>query len=170
MLGSGIYLAFWNWNLFSLLRLNPSLQALKSSTEVELVDERIRCKTDPERWPIPTPTNVGSPRTDFSQLINCPEFVPRQTFNATNSGQYPNDILSANLMMLIHSVYPKPHIYWMLALWAVVSLCYTKIKLYLKSGAKRPLWHWVNYEHTVYFDSVFTNLLPQIFSWAANVD
>lgn len=79
--------------------LSRILKALKSSTEVELVDERIRCKTDPERWPIPTPTTVGSPRTDFSQLINCPEFVPRQTLNATNSSQYPNDILSANLMM-----------------------------------------------------------------------
>lgn len=65
------------------------IEALKSSTEVELVDERIRCKTDPERWPIPTPTNVGSPRTDFSQLINCPEFVPRQTLNATNSASSP---------------------------------------------------------------------------------
>lgn len=68
--------------------MNPVLQALKSSKEVELVDDRIRCKTDPERWPIPTPAIVGSPRTDFSQLINCPEFVPRQTLSSTNSGQY----------------------------------------------------------------------------------
>lgn len=63
-------------------------QALKSSKEVELVDDKIRCKTEPERWPIPTPTVVGSPRTDFSQLINCPEFVPRQTLSSSNSGQY----------------------------------------------------------------------------------
>uniref|UniRef100_A0A8C4INR1 La ribonucleoprotein 1B n=1 Tax=Dicentrarchus labrax TaxID=13489 RepID=A0A8C4INR1_DICLA len=61
------------------------MEALKSSKEVELVDNKVRCKSDPERWPIPSPTVVGSPRTDFSQLINCPEFVPRQTLN---SGQY----------------------------------------------------------------------------------
>lgn len=66
-----------------------SLQALKSSKEVELVDDKIRCKVDPERWPIPTPPIIGSPRTDFSQLINCPEFVPRQTLSSTNSGQRP---------------------------------------------------------------------------------
>lgn len=51
------------------------------------MDDKVRCKVDPERWPIPTPTIVGSPRTDFSQLINCPEFVPRQTLSSTNSGQ-----------------------------------------------------------------------------------
>lgn len=63
------------------------LQALKSSKEVELQDNKIRCKSEPERWPIPTPAVVGSPRTDFSQLINCPEFVPRQTLSSSNSGQ-----------------------------------------------------------------------------------
>lgn len=62
-------------------------QALKSSKEVELQDDKIRCKSEPERWPIPTPAVVGSPRTDFSQLINCPEFVPRQTLSSSNSGQ-----------------------------------------------------------------------------------
>uniref|UniRef100_A0A8C6LSX5 La ribonucleoprotein 1B n=1 Tax=Nothobranchius furzeri TaxID=105023 RepID=A0A8C6LSX5_NOTFU len=61
------------------------MEALKSSTEVELVDDRIRCKTEPERWPIPVPLVVGSPRTDFSQLINCPEFVPRQNLASTNT-------------------------------------------------------------------------------------
>lgn len=54
---------------------------------MELVDDKIRCKVDPERWPIPTPAIIGSPRTDFTQLINCPEFVPRQTLSYTNSGQ-----------------------------------------------------------------------------------
>lgn len=63
------------------------LQALKSSKEVEVVDNKVRCKTDPERWPIPAPHAVGSPRTDFSQLINCPEFVPRQTLSSSNSGE-----------------------------------------------------------------------------------
>ncbi|KAI3367390.1 hypothetical protein L3Q82_026251 [Scortum barcoo] len=65
------------------------MEALKSSKELEVVDERVRCKTDPERWPIPTPPIVGSPRTDFSQLINCPEFVPRQTLGSTNSALSP---------------------------------------------------------------------------------
>lgn len=54
---------------------------------MELADDKIRCKAEPERWPIPTPPIVGSPRTDFSQLINCPEFVPRQTLSSTNPGQ-----------------------------------------------------------------------------------
>uniref|UniRef100_A0A1A8EBM8 La ribonucleoprotein domain family, member 1B n=1 Tax=Nothobranchius kadleci TaxID=1051664 RepID=A0A1A8EBM8_NOTKA len=65
------------------------MEALKSSTEVELVDDRIRCKTEPERWPIPVPLVVGSPRTDFSQLINCPEFVPRQNLASTNTASSP---------------------------------------------------------------------------------
>ncbi|KAG7219881.1 hypothetical protein INR49_018785 [Caranx melampygus] len=68
--------------------INLIMEALKSSTEVELVDDRVRCKTDPERWPIAVPQVVGSPRTDFSQLINCPEFVPRQTLSSTNSGHF----------------------------------------------------------------------------------
>ncbi|MEQ2191043.1 La ribonucleoprotein domain member 1B, partial [Xenoophorus captivus] len=62
--------------------------ALKRSTEVELVDDKIRCKIEPDRWPIPAPPIVGSPRTDFSQLINCPEFVPRQNLNPINAGQF----------------------------------------------------------------------------------
>ncbi|KAJ7988821.1 hypothetical protein DPEC_G00313170 [Dallia pectoralis] len=62
--------------------VNLIVQALKNSTEVELIDEKVRCKIDPEHWPIPTPDVVGSPRTDFSQLINCPEFVPGQTFSS----------------------------------------------------------------------------------------
>lgn len=83
------YINTWMWESIFLLMLitAPALQALKSSTEVELVDDRVRCKTEPERWPIPVPPIVGSPRTDFSQLINCPEFVPRQTLSSTNSGQ-----------------------------------------------------------------------------------
>ncbi|XP_017295061.1 la-related protein 1B isoform X3 [Kryptolebias marmoratus] len=65
------------------------MEALKSSTEVELVDDKIRCKTEPERWPIPAPPVVGSPRTDFSQLINCPEFVPRQNLVSSNTASLP---------------------------------------------------------------------------------
>ena len=62
-------------------------QALANSTEVEVIDEKVRCKVDPERWPIPTPVTVGSPRTDFSQLIHCPEFVPGKVFIPLNTGE-----------------------------------------------------------------------------------
>ncbi|KAJ3589232.1 hypothetical protein NHX12_010078 [Muraenolepis orangiensis] len=52
------------------------VQALKDSKEVEIIDLKIRRKEDPEKWPLP---GLGmAAQTDFSQLINCPEFVPRQ--------------------------------------------------------------------------------------------
>ncbi|TSU37069.1 La-related protein 1B [Bagarius yarrelli] len=57
------------------------VEAVKSSDVVELVDERIRRKDDPERWPIPGPP-ANSTHTDFSQLIHCPEFIPGQTFTS----------------------------------------------------------------------------------------
>lgn len=53
-----------------------ALKALKDSKEVEVIDMKIRRKDDPGRWPLP---GLMAPNhTDFSQLINCPEFVPRQ--------------------------------------------------------------------------------------------
>uniref|UniRef100_A0A3Q3K875 HTH La-type RNA-binding domain-containing protein n=1 Tax=Monopterus albus TaxID=43700 RepID=A0A3Q3K875_MONAL len=55
------------------------LEALKDSKEVELIDMKIRRKVDPEKWPLPGLTMPNHTHTDFSQLINCPEFVPRQT-------------------------------------------------------------------------------------------
>ncbi|XP_053920387.1 la-related protein 1B isoform X3 [Cuculus canorus] len=58
------------------------LEALKDSTEVETVDQRIRKRVDPEKWPIPGPPSCSLPPTDFSQLIDCPEFVPGQTFGS----------------------------------------------------------------------------------------
>ncbi|XP_072611374.1 la-related protein 1B isoform X6 [Vulpes vulpes] len=60
--------------------LNLILEALKDSTEVEIVDEKMRKKIDPEKWPIPGPPPRSVPQTDFSQLIDCPEFVPGQAF------------------------------------------------------------------------------------------
>lgn len=47
-------------------------QALKDSTEVEVVDKKIRKKENPEKWPLP--------ETDFTRLLNCPEFIPGQTY------------------------------------------------------------------------------------------
>ncbi len=55
-------------------------QALKNSEVVELVDEQIRRKVEPEHWPISTPA------LDFSQLIHCPEFIPGQTFTSLSTG------------------------------------------------------------------------------------
>ncbi|KAM4809128.1 la-related protein 1B isoform 2-T2 [Rhinophrynus dorsalis] len=51
-------------------------KALKNSTEVEIVDQKIRKKVDPEKWPIPGAPAHDVPRTDFSRFINCPEFIP----------------------------------------------------------------------------------------------
>lgn len=58
--------------------LSLSVKALKDSKEVEVVDMKIRRKVDPEKWPLPGLAMPNQTHTDFSQLINCPEFVPRQ--------------------------------------------------------------------------------------------
>lgn len=62
--------------------LNLILEALKDSTEVEIVDEKMRKKIEPEKWPIPGPPPRNVPQTDFSQLIDCPEFIPGQAFGS----------------------------------------------------------------------------------------
>lgn len=54
------------------------MQALKDSKEVEIIDMKIRCQVEPDKWPLPGLGAPDQPQTDFSQLINCPEFVPRQ--------------------------------------------------------------------------------------------
>ncbi|KAG1971661.1 la-related protein 1B [Pimephales promelas] len=64
--------------------INLIKEAVKNSDVVELVDEKIRRKEEPEHWPIPGPP-LDSPRTDFSQLIHCPEFVPGQTFTSLST-------------------------------------------------------------------------------------
>nr|XP_008110243.1 PREDICTED: la-related protein 1B isoform X1 [Anolis carolinensis] len=62
--------------------VNLILEALKDSTEVEIVDHKMRKRMEPEKWPIPGPSSRNRPQTDFSQLINCPEFVPGQVFGS----------------------------------------------------------------------------------------
>lgn len=47
---------------------------------VEIVDQKIRRKEQPEKWALPGPPMADYTQTDFSQFINCPEFVPRQSF------------------------------------------------------------------------------------------
>lgn len=54
------------------------LQALKDSSVVEIVAEKVRRREEPGKWPLPGPPAVDHAQTDFSQLLNCPEFVPRQ--------------------------------------------------------------------------------------------
>ncbi|OPJ88062.1 la-related protein 1 [Patagioenas fasciata monilis] len=56
------------------------IKALKDSKVVEIVDEKIRRKEQPEKWALPGPPMADYTQTDFSQFINCPEFVPRQSF------------------------------------------------------------------------------------------
>uniref|UniRef100_A0A452RQN1 HTH La-type RNA-binding domain-containing protein n=1 Tax=Ursus americanus TaxID=9643 RepID=A0A452RQN1_URSAM len=69
--------------------LNLILEALKDSTEVEIVDEKMRKKIEPEKWPIPGPPPRTVPQTDFSQLIDCPEFVPGQAFCSHTGNNFP---------------------------------------------------------------------------------
>lgn len=52
-------------------------QALKGSKEVEIIDMKIRRIEDPAKWPLPGLALPDHSATDFSQFINCPEFVPR---------------------------------------------------------------------------------------------
>ncbi|XP_013919095.1 PREDICTED: la-related protein 1B isoform X1 [Thamnophis sirtalis] len=62
--------------------VNLILEALKDSTEIEIVDQKMRKRIEPEKWPIPGPSPRSLPHTDFSQLINCPEFIPGQIFGS----------------------------------------------------------------------------------------
>ncbi|KAM9451357.1 la-related protein 1 isoform 2-T2 [Clarias gariepinus] len=61
-------------------------EALKDSKEVEIIDMKIRCKEDPEKWPLPGFTLSEHTHTDFSQLIHCPEFIPRTTGDTPLTG------------------------------------------------------------------------------------
>lgn len=54
---------------------------------VEIVDEKVRRREEPEKWPLPGPPIVDYSQTDFSQLLNCPEFVPRQHYQK-ETGRY----------------------------------------------------------------------------------
>lgn len=58
---------------------------------MEIVDEKVRRREEPEKWPLPGPPIVDYSQTDFSQLLNCPEFVPRQHYQK-ETGRYPTGI------------------------------------------------------------------------------
>ncbi|KAG8453892.1 hypothetical protein GDO86_000496 [Hymenochirus boettgeri] len=64
-------------------------EALKDSTEVEILDQKIRKKVNPEKWPIPGVLSCQLARTDFSKFVNCPEFIPRSKLDSC-SGSVPN--------------------------------------------------------------------------------
>ncbi|XP_040274371.1 la-related protein 1B [Bufo bufo] len=64
-------------------------EALKNSTEVEIVDQKIRKKVDPEKWPIPAAPAQELKHTDFSRFINCPEFIPGK-LQVYRTGSAPN--------------------------------------------------------------------------------
>ncbi|XP_030045199.1 la-related protein 1B-like, partial [Microcaecilia unicolor] len=80
-------------------------EALKDSTEVEIVDQKIRRKIEPEKWPIPGPPPPDFSQTDFSRLVDCPEFVPGKAFSShtesapssPRTGSQPNPKKSTEL-------------------------------------------------------------------------
>ncbi|KAK2093508.1 La ribonucleoprotein domain member 1 [Saguinus oedipus] len=59
--------------------------ALKDSNVVEIVDEKVCRREEPEKWPLPGPPIVDYSQTDFSQLLNCLEFVPHQHYQVSTT-------------------------------------------------------------------------------------
>lgn len=70
---------------------------------VEIVDEKVRRREEPEKWPLPGPPIVDYSQTDFSQLLNCPEFVPRQHYQK-ETGRYPDSIWVPPLALVLRPV------------------------------------------------------------------
>ncbi|KAM3938476.1 la-related protein 1B isoform 2-T3 [Leptodactylus fuscus] len=64
-------------------------EAVKNSTEVELLDQKIRKKVDPEKWPIPAAPAQELKPIDFLNLLNCPEFIPGK-LQVYHTGSAPN--------------------------------------------------------------------------------
>nr|DBA28945.1 TPA: hypothetical protein GDO54_009225 [Pyxicephalus adspersus] len=94
--------------------------ALEDSKELELVDDKIRKKVDPEKWPIHCTPNQQTKRSDLIRLINCPEFVPgslqaspSRTEPATNSprkGSLPfaeKSLENSNLHTVVKELFAK---------------------------------------------------------------
>ncbi|KAJ8246603.1 hypothetical protein GJAV_G00253320 [Gymnothorax javanicus] len=63
--------------------LSLILEALKDSEVVECVNQKVRPKAEPERWPLPALFTPSLSQTDFSRLVGCPEFIPRQALRET---------------------------------------------------------------------------------------
>lgn len=62
----------------------------------------MRKKIEPEKWPIPGPPPRNVPRTDFSQLIDCPEFVPGQAFCSHTGNSFSSSTNSLTVGYLFH--------------------------------------------------------------------
>lgn len=59
--------------------LNLILETRKIAQKWKLWTRK-RKKKEQEKWPIPCPPARSVPQTDFSQLTDCPEFIPGQVF------------------------------------------------------------------------------------------
>lgn len=60
----------------------------------------MRKKIEPEKWPIPGPPPRNVPQTDFSQLIDCPEFIPGQAFGSHTGNCFSSSANSVNSGLL----------------------------------------------------------------------
>ncbi|XP_068136033.1 la-related protein 1B [Hyperolius riggenbachi] len=78
--------------------VNLICEALKNSSEVEVIDQKVRRKVDPEKWPL-TAAPSGPPlevnRTDFARFINSPEFIPGKQ-PAYHTGSAPSSPRKGN--------------------------------------------------------------------------
>ncbi|TRY58106.1 hypothetical protein DNTS_027566 [Danionella cerebrum] len=82
------------------------LQALADSKVVDIIDMKIRCKEDPLKWPLrdlslpdsvqTDPNHPDQSQTDLSQLVNCPEFIPRGSGEKGSSR--PEEVSNLKLM------------------------------------------------------------------------
>ena len=70
------------------------------------MDEKMRKKIEPEKWPIPGPPPRSVPQTDFSQLIDCPEFVPGQAFGSHTGNSFSSRANSITVGYLVQFTYP----------------------------------------------------------------
>ncbi len=50
---------------------------------------KIRCKEEAEKWPLLGLALPDHSQTDFSQLIDCPEFVPRNVVEKQTGERKP---------------------------------------------------------------------------------
>lgn len=70
------------------------------------MDEKMRKKVEPEKWPIPGPPPQRVPQTDFSQLIDCPEFIPGQAFYSHTGNSFSSRANSITVGFWVQLTYP----------------------------------------------------------------
>lgn len=64
----------------------------------------MRKKIEPEKWPIPGPPR-RVPQTDFTQLIDCPEFVPGQAFYSHTGNSFSSRANNITVGYLVQFTY-----------------------------------------------------------------